>query len=274
MTDSRQIVTFGAFDDIRSGHLRFLEEASKLGPVTVLLWPDKLIQQVTGSPPKFPLQERTYFLSAVRYVSRVVQFDDWSEPDSLPQIPGLQPAVWADMKLPANRTREEFCRKHGVHYRVFDGEELKGFPEPALPLSAPGTTKVIVSGSYDWLHSGHIRFLDEASGYGDLCVVVGHDANIRLLKGSGHPLFPQDERRYMVRSIKYVRQALISTGNGWLDADPEVRRLKPDMYIVNEDGDQGGKREYCERLGIQYVVLKRIPAPGLPKRTSTELRGF
>jgi hypothetical protein len=77
-----------------------------------------------------------------------------------------------------------------------------------------------------------------------------------------------------VGSIKYVRQALISSSDGWLDADPEIRRLKPDIYAVNEDGDRGGKREYCDQHGIQYLVHKRQPAPGLPKRSSTALRGF
>jgi len=59
-----------------------------------------------------------------------------------------------------------------------------------------------------------------------------------------------------------------------LDADPEIRQLRPDLYVVNEDGDRGGKREYCQQLGIEYRVLKRVPAPGLPARSSTELRGF
>jgi hypothetical protein len=71
-----------------------------------------------------------------------------------------------------------------------------------------------------------------------------------------------------------VKQALISSGEGWLDADPEIRRLQPDIYAVNEDGDKGGKREYCAKRGIQYLVLKRAPAPGLPHRSSTNLRGF
>jgi cytidyltransferase-like protein len=133
---------------------------------------------------------------------------------------------------------------------------------------------VVVTGSYDWFHSGHVRFFEEASAYGNLHVVVGHDANIRLLKGEGHPLLPQDERRYLVGSIRYVKQALISSGDGWLDADPEIRKLKPDIYAVNEDGDRGGKREYCDKHGIQYLVLKRVPAPGLPQRSSTKLRGF
>ena len=119
-----------------------------------------------------------------------------------------------------------------------------------------------------------MRFFEEVSAYGDLYVVVGHDANIRLLKGEGHPLRSQDERRYGVGSIKSVKRALISSGDGWLDADPEIRRLKPDLYAVNEDGDRGGKREYCEQNGIEYLVLKRTPAPGLPPRSSTNLRGF
>jgi glycerol-3-phosphate cytidylyltransferase-like family protein len=90
----------------------------------------------------------------------------------------------------------------------------------------------------------------------------------------GHPLLTQAERRYIVGSAKFVKQALISSGHGWLDADPEIIKLKPDIYAVSEAGDQGGKREYCRKLGIAYLVFKRTPAPGLSKRSSTDLRGF
>lgn len=132
----------------------------------------------------------------------------------------------------------------------------------------------MATGCYDWFHSGHVRFFEEASGYGDLYVIVGNDRNVRALKGQGHPLLSEDERRYVVGSIRTVTQAIVSTGMGWLDADPEIRRIRPDLYIVNEDGDKGGKRDYCRKLGIQYRVLRRTPAPGLPRRTSTNLRGF
>ena len=133
---------------------------------------------------------------------------------------------------------------------------------------------VVVTGCYDWLHSGHVRFFEETSGLGDLYVVVGHDANVRLLKGENHPLFPQDERQYMVQAIRYVKQALISSGDGWMDAEPEIDRIKPDMYVVNEDGDVPEKRIFCDRHNLEYVVLKRTPAEGLPRRESTALRGF
>ncbi len=267
-----QIVASGGFDDVTSCDIRFLEEASKLGEVTILLWTDEVLKRVTGKPPKFPFAERSYFLKAVRYVSKVLEADSSADFDSLPR--SLPVDVWADYSPNASPAREQYAQQNGIAYRVFSSEKLDGFPQEPLTLCSSGRKKVVVTGCYDWLHSGHVRFFEEVSAYGDLYVVVGHDSNIRLLKGGGHPLLSQEERRYMVGSIKYVKHSLISSGDGWLDADPEIRRLKPDIYAVNADGDVGGKRDYCATLGIEYLVLKRIPAPGLPQRTSTELRGF
>jgi cytidyltransferase-like protein len=267
-----QVVASGGFDDITSREVRFLEEAAKLGELTVLLWPDAIVEQVTGVPPKFPLAERSYFLNAVRSVSKVATADSFADYDSLPGT--LCVDVWADYRPTTSPAREAYARENKIVYRCFSCESLKEFPDVPLRPYASGRRKVVVTGCYDWLHSGHVRFFEEVSTYGDLYAIVGHDANIRLLKGAGHPLLPQEERRYVVGSIKYVTESLISSGDGWLDADPEIRRLKPDIYAVNEDGDVGGKRDYCAALGIEYLVLKRVPAPGLPKRTSTDLRGF
>ncbi len=272
MSFQKQIIVSGGFDDLKSRDLRFLEEAARLGELTALLWPDATLQKLTGKAPKFPFAERSYFLKAVRYVGRVVEAADSAGFDTVPE--NFKTCVWVDVETTANPAREQFARENQINYRVFKPDELKGFPEPPPVPSAPGRKKVLVTGSYDWFHSGHVRFLEEVSGYGDLYVVVGHDANIRLLKGEGHPLLSQAERRYVVGSIKFVKQALISSGEGWLDAEPEIQRLQPDIYAVNEDGDKGGKREYCRKLGIEYLVLKRTPAPGLPQRSSTDLRGF
>jgi cytidyltransferase-like protein len=272
MPAKMQVVVSGGFDDIKSRDLRFLEESAKLGELTVVLWPDEILIQLVGKAPKFPLAERKYFLNAVRYVSRVVEADSSANFDTLPD--NLKADIWADAGVTANAAREQFAAANKIARRVFKSDELKGFPEPPPMQSAPGKKKIIATGCYDWFHSGHVRFTEEVSAYGDLYVIVGHDANIRLLKGEGHPLLPDTERRYVVGSIRFVKQALISSGEGWLDADPEIKKLKPDVYAVNEDGDKGGKREYCRKLGIEYLVLKRTPAPGLPKRSSTDLRGF
>lgn len=289
----KHVVVEGAFDDLRSGQIRFLQEAAKIGEVTIHLWSDELVRQREGRGPKFPEAERAYFLRAIRFVSRVqgvsqsrfpsVAAARHSAADSLrPQQPQYVEAplrrgeVWAVRESEDSEDKKAFCNTHGLEYHVVRDQQLAGFPETATapPSITTGRKRVLVTGCYDWVHSGHVRFFEEVSAYGDLYVVLGHDANLRLLKGPCHPLFPEDERRYVVGAIRYVTQALIATGHGWLDAEPEIQRLKPHIYAVNDDGDKGGKREYCARAGIEYLVLKRTPAPGLPPRTSTNLRGF
>lgn len=272
----KQVVVAGAFDDLRSGQIRFLEQAAKLGEVTALLWSDELVRQFEGKTPKFPEVERGYVLQAIRFVRHVHTVSRQFDGNALPEVPGFRPDVWAVRQSEGNAAQKSFCEARSLQYHVVRDEELSGFPEApaAPPARAPGRKRVMVTGCYDYVHSGHVRFFEEVSAYGDLYVVLGHDANLRLLKGPGHPLFPEQERRYVVGAIRCVTQALIATGHGWLDAEPEIERLKPDIYAVNEEGDRGGKREHCAKRGIEYLVLQRRPAPGLPPRTSTELRGF
>lgn len=132
--------------------------------------------------------------------------------------------------------------------------------------------KVFVSGCYDMLHSGHVAFFKEASEYGDLYVGIGSDETIRQLKGR-ETVNSEQERLYMVKSIRYVKDAWINSGNGILDFVDELKQLKPDRYVVNEDGHSPAKAELCNELGIEYIVLKRIPEAGLPTRSTTALRG-
>ena len=195
MSAPKQVVVSGGFDDIKSRDLRFLEEAAKLGEVTVVLWPDTTLQQLTGKAPEFPLAERNYFLNAVRHVRQVVEADASADFNSLPK--NFRADLWADVETTATSARKNFADENRIAYRVFTADELKGFPEPPPMPSAPGRKKIVATGCYDWFHSGHVRFCEEVSAYGDLYVVVGHDANIRLLKGEGHPLLPEAERRYV-----------------------------------------------------------------------------
>jgi cytidyltransferase-like protein len=276
-----QVVVTGSFDDLRSNHVRFLEEASNSGDVHVLLWSDEVIRALEGKAPKLLEAERVYLLQANRYVGQVTLVTGQVERDAIPQVEKTQPdmalgTTWVVDEANDSAQKRAFCESRGLAYRVVRDQDLKGFPLVRLDDSEerPSRKKVLVTGCYDWFHSGHVRFFEEVSGLGDLYVVVGSDANVRLLKGDGHPMFSQDERRYMVQSVRYVKQALISTGHGWMDAEPEIAIVKPDMYAVNEDGDKPEKREFCQAHGIQYVVLKRIPKEGLPRRQSTDLRGF
>ena len=131
--------------------------------------------------------------------------------------------------------------------------------------------KVFVSGCFDMLHSGHIAFFKEASTYGDLYVGIGSDATVSELKGR-HTINSEQERIYMINAIKYVKNAFVNSGSGMLDFKEDLEALKPDYFIVNEDGFSPAKEELCDELNIELKNLKRIPDAGLPERSTTSLR--
>ena len=131
--------------------------------------------------------------------------------------------------------------------------------------------KVFVSGCYDLLHSGHVEFFRQASEYGDLYVGIGSDATILGYKHH-KTVYSEQERLFMVKSIRYVKDAYINAGSGIMDFIPTVDALKPDILVVNEDGGNEEKRRFCEERGIEYVVLRRTPQKGLEARSSTDLK--
>ncbi len=274
-------LVFGAFDDLRTQDLRFIQEADRLlGDVHVMLYSDKAVEQATGKPPKFLLEERRYYLQAIRFVTDI-SITDQIAPVMNPDLQqkskeeGRIP-LWIITREQANTDLGSFLLENENDFIILPKNKLLGFPMPD-PQEKPGSTekkKVMVSGCFDWVHTGHVRFFEEVSAFGDLYIVVGHDENLRLLKGEGHPLFPQEERLYWVQSIRHVKKAILSTGSGWLDAEPEVRSIKPDIFIVNHDGDRPEKRAFFNSMNIEYKVLERKPKPGLPRRVSTDLRGF
>ncbi len=289
----RRVFAYGAFDELGSAQLRFLQEAAKLGPLTLVLWPDEAIASLYAGierpGTRMGLPERLYYFQALRYVDRVEVAPlggpggGLLDPDSLPVELGADPAVWAvttalggALEAP-NAAKRSWCRSKGVEVREIARESLAGFPYVPPPLhrpAAPGQKRVVATGCYDWLHTGHLRFFEEASAHGELNIVIGNDENVRFLKGEGHPLFSQAERSYVVGSFRSVGRCLVATGKGWLDAEPEIVALGAERYVVNEDGDKSEKRLYCEQKGIEYIVLKRVPKEGLPRRSSTDLRGF
>ena len=271
---SSTVVVSASLDNLRSSDVRFLQEAARLGAVHVRLPSDGLIESRTGRPPRFPQAERRYLATALRPVNSagVVR---------RPPAAALRDvaARYTTLVVPPGEDDRDLragCRARGIGYHVLRPEDLAGFPpfEDERSTAPPGARRVIVTGCFDRLHSGHVRFFMDAAALGELYVVVGSDANVGLLKGPGHPLHGQDERRYMVQAVRSVHRGLVSSGKGWMDAEPEIEAIQPHLYVVNEDGDQPEKREFCRAHGLEYVVLQRKPHRGLPARTSTELRGF
>ncbi|MDR1610632.1 MAG: adenylyltransferase/cytidyltransferase family protein, partial [Candidatus Symbiothrix sp.] len=131
--------------------------------------------------------------------------------------------------------------------------------------------KVFVSGCYDMLHSGHVAFFEEAATHGDLYVGIGSDKTLLELKAR-RPINNEQERLYMVKALKSVKDAWVNTGGGLIDFMAEIKQLKPDIFFVNSDGHSSLKEQLCKDLGMEYVVSKRIPHGNLPARSTTSLR--
>ena len=131
--------------------------------------------------------------------------------------------------------------------------------------------KVFVSGCFDMLHSGHVCFLEEAAKLGEVHVCLGSDHTVWELKGRA-PVTTQDERQYMIQALKCVKSCRISRGSGLLDFLVELDDIRPDIFVVNEDGNTPAKAKLCHDRNIGYVVLQRLPHDNLPARSTTSLR--
>jgi D-beta-D-heptose 7-phosphate kinase/D-beta-D-heptose 1-phosphate adenosyltransferase len=120
---------------------------------------------------------------------------------------------------------------------------------------------VFVSGSFDVLHLGHMKFLRRAKALvrdtGILMVAVISDEDIRIRKGEGRPVFTQSER---VEALSYLEQVdyVIPWEDEWQALRLFVMQTKP-AYLAVVAGDPGidNKRQFIESAGGELKVLPR-----------------
>ena len=116
-----------------------------------------------------------------------------------------------------------------------------------------------------------MEFFRQAAQYGDLYVGIGSDATIQDYKHH-KTIYSENERLFMVKAIRYVKDAYINAGSGVMDFVPTMDIVRPDVFVVNADGSSEEKRRLCAERGIEYVVLERTPQEGLQARSSTALK--
>lgn len=108
---------------------------------------------------------------------------------------------------------------------------------------------VLASGSFDLVHYGHVRFLEEAKKAGGkdarLVVIVARDKTVERLKGN-KPVIPEDQRRAVVEALKPVDEALLGFEN--MSIMDVVIQLKPDIIAVGHD--QNYVEEQVKRIGM------------------------
>ncbi|MCG8448794.1 MAG: hypothetical protein MI725_04330, partial [Pirellulales bacterium] len=108
-----QVVVSASFDDLRSRDMRLLQEAARLGAVHVLLWSDETVRQLEGQSPKFPQEERRYFVGSIRYVQSLTLVDLPGR-DVLPTDGIAQGSIWAVEESQSNPVKEALCRERSL----------------------------------------------------------------------------------------------------------------------------------------------------------------
>ena len=96
-----------------------------------------------------------------------------------------------------------------------------------------GERGVFTNGCFDLLHLGHVRYLQEARTLGDFLILgLNSDEGVRLLKGPGRPLIPQDERAEILAALTCVDYVTIFNEP---TASPLVEYVRPAIYVKGGD---------------------------------------
>ena len=111
-------------------------------------------------------------------------------------------------------------------------------------------TTVMVNGTFDVLHPGHVALLNTARSYGDhLIVAIDTDRRVRELKGDKRPINNQNDRRIMLSALKAVD--IVEFFDNTEDLVKLMERYQPDVYVKGSDwkhDTQSTAHQYCKEV--------------------------
>jgi rfaE bifunctional protein nucleotidyltransferase chain/domain len=127
--------------------------------------------------------------------------------------------------------------------------------------AAKGKKLVLTNGCFDLLHTGHVRYLEQARACGDaLIVAVNSDASVRELKGPDRPLNGELDRAEVLAALRCVDHVTIFTGKRVTEV---IRSLRPALYAKGGDYTletlDPGEREALEEAGVGIRLLSLVP---------------
>lgn len=116
--------------------------------------------------------------------------------------------------------------------------------------------KVLTVGVYDLLHKGHVELYRRAKGLGDYLIVAAQDSDFILkYKPTAKVLNSTEDRKYMIKSIRYVDEVITYT-----DVDKIVQEVDFDVFVTGPDQCHAGFQraiQWCEEHGKEHTVLAR-----------------
>jgi rfaE bifunctional protein nucleotidyltransferase chain/domain len=112
--------------------------------------------------------------------------------------------------------------------KILTLDQLAGYAERARQQ---GRRVVLAHGTFDLLHMGHVRHLEEARELGDLLLVTV-TADRFVNKGPGRPVFTEALRAEMVGALAYVERVAV---NDAATAENVIGLVRPDVYVKGAD---------------------------------------
>jgi len=171
-------------------------------------------------------------------------------------------------------------RHHQKDFSAFKKQcEDNGLPIPEgveLSYLMPRKNKkVLTVGVYDLLHKGHVELYRRAKGLGDYLIVAVQDGDFILkYKPNAKVLNSTEDRKYMIKSIRYVDEVVTYT-----DVDKTIQEIDFDVFVTGPDQCHAGFQraiEWCESHGKEHIVLARtegVSSSELKARISSKIMG-
>jgi FAD synthetase len=116
---------------------------------------------------------------------------------------------------------------------------------------------VLVAGTFDLIHPGHLHLIEAAAKLGRVVVVVGTDTVVEKIKGH-KPVIPEKQRLFVVSRMQGVDEAIL--GHETMDFTRIVAEIKPDVIMLGPD--QGPSVEKWQAMlsekGLHGIEIKRL----------------
>ncbi len=117
------------------------------------------------------------------------------------------------------------------------------------------TKKIVVNGTFDILHRGHITLLNYAKSLGDyLLVCIDTDARVHSLKGPDRPINKFEDRKFMLENLKSVD--CVQGFESELALENILENYQPDAMV--KGSDYQGKRivgsQFCKDIIFIDIV--------------------
>jgi FAD synthetase len=117
--------------------------------------------------------------------------------------------------------------------------------------------KILVAGTFDIIHAGHIYLINEAAKLGDVFVVVATDENRELFSGQ-RPVIPQEQRLEVIKNLKNVKDARLGRSDN--NTLKTVEEINPDIILLGPDQKYSIevlKKGLAEK-GLNHIQIRRL----------------